>query len=81
MESVQITLAVLSVNVLLDTLEMDSHVKVKLPSKQFHRTWHVNSNPSNFQTFLDKKYYSNPIAFLSTQSMREYRILWKWIHM
>jgi hypothetical protein len=30
MESVQITLAVLSVNVLLDTLEMDSHVKVKL---------------------------------------------------
>jgi hypothetical protein len=30
MESVQITLAVLSVNVILDTLEMDSHVKVKL---------------------------------------------------
>jgi hypothetical protein len=31
------------------------------PSKQFHRTWHVNSNPSNFQTFLDKMYYSNPM--------------------
>jgi hypothetical protein len=26
----------------------------------------------NLQTFLDKMYYSNPIAFLSTQSMREY---------
>ena len=30
MESVQITLVILPVNVILDTLEMDSHVKVKL---------------------------------------------------
>ena len=30
MESAQITLVILPVNVILDTLEMDSHVKVKL---------------------------------------------------